>query len=77
MELSILNKSLEKHHITIEPGETYLAITIIRLRSLGGIPKIVRHNFDKAISFQEAMKKINNLCSFDDEMFDLLAQHTK
>ena len=76
MEFTILNKSNEKHHITIDTKDAELHITIIRLRTAGGIPKIIRLNLESDVGFSECLKKINNLARLDDEMYILLAEHT-
>ena len=77
MEITILNKSNEKHYITIENSTDNITITVIKLRTLGGIPGKVVLELDYDIGFSKAMTKINNIVHLDDEIYNMLSEHQK
>lgn len=71
MEFNI--KTKEKHHITVSDG----VAQIIRVRCLGGVPKVVRLELKPDEGFVDAMSRITNLCRLDDEVFTMMAEHTR
>ena len=71
MEWTAYNKYGTKHHITAS-GETKLNITVVRLRTAGGIPKVITRTYPSNIGFSEAMTKINTIVCLDEELFDMV-----
>jgi len=77
MEWTSTNKRGTKHHITskyTEEGEA--AITIIRLRTCGGVPKVIRKFYAYDITFIACMTKINIITELDEELFIMVAENT-
>ena len=61
--------------LTVAEGE--LQINVVRTRNLGSIPVRITKTFPETIRFSEAIKKIATLCELDDDIFNMLAEHTK
>ncbi len=81
MEWTAYDRHGTKHHITAASGETptqgggvstALAVTIVRLRTAGGVPKVITRSYPLDIGFNTAMTKINTIVCLDDELFQMV-----
>ena len=72
MEWTAYDRHGTKHHITAASGETALAVTIVRLRTAGGVPKVITRSYPLDIGFNTAMTKINTIVCLDEELFDMV-----
>ncbi len=77
MEFTLNNKHDVKHHITITGNtDDQTNVQVIRMRNLGGTPRVVRLSLDKDIGFNDAMNKFKKLVELEDEMYEMVAEHT-
>ena len=76
MEWTATNSHHTKHHITVlEDPETFkLAVTIIRLRVCGGIPKKITRQYNSDIGFNDCMTKINTIVELDEELYSMVVE---
>ncbi len=77
MEWTSTNKRGTKHHITSgKTKDNELAITIVRLRTCGGIPKVIRKVYTSDTTFIACMTKINIITELDEELFIMVSENT-
>ena len=63
-----------KYFITINNKETNLKITKVSLN--GGRPMNVTIKLNKDDSFVDVVARVNKLCKLDNELFNLMSEHT-
>jgi len=73
MEWTAYNKYRTKHHITVS-GDEELRVTIVRLRTAGGVPKVITRFYEPTIGFKETMTKINTIVNLDEELYNMVAE---
>ena len=81
MEYTVLNNEGTKHHVTInqdsKPKENIFEVTIIRIRTNGGVPKAIVLLFDDTISFMEGLHQVNNIVELKEEFYNMIHNNYK
>ena len=72
MVFSMTNRCNVKHMIYIEPESSQLVVHIVRQAPMISSIKL---NFEKGMSYLEAMSKIQRVVELDHEMFEAMKRH--
>ena len=75
LDWTIENENGIKHYIVTRVTNANIEIHVTRVRTTGGRPLRIVKDFPLNAEYMDCIKKVENICNLDDEIYAMLNDH--